>query len=170
MEQINPIESKIINSVEYNCFIENNPDLKTKIDNIIKNFVQWKKYNFYGSNKKDFCYLSKKTLPYSDSWSVDEPAEFGTAAREICKTWHRFEGQMGTTEDKFEITDDDVETSRLIGEVFEKIGFKVFVVTFTHWRVGYDFEFVKLSDIKGKIITAADQRDIHSVHICISRY
>lgn len=167
------IELKIVNSVEYNTFIENNPSLKYKIDTIISNFIKWKEYKSYGSHKRDFCYLAEKSLPYSDSWSVDEPAEHGTPVRYICKTWNRFEGQMGTTMDKFDLVDDenksDIETLRLIGEVFENIGFKVFVVTFTHWRIGYDFDFVKLKDMEGKILTKADQNDIHSVHICISR-
>lgn len=172
MNQIISIEEKITKSVEYNYFVENNPDLKDKIDKIIIDFVEWKKNKFYGSSKTDFCYSSGKSMPYSDSWSVDEPADFGTPKYLICKTWERFERQMGTTSQKFELTDDesDIKALRLIGEIFEKIGFKVFVVTFTHWRVGYDFEFVKLGDVEGEIITPTKNNQMHSVRICISSY
>lgn len=155
--------STIRNSIEYTNFIENNPNLKPTIDSLIIQFIEWVKNR---PQRRDFCYFSTKKFPYSDSWSVDEPADVGTPEVFICRTWSRFEGQMGTTKDKFEFTGSNIETLKLIGEVFEKIGFNVFIVTFIHWRVGYDFDFEKLSDVKP--LTYEDNREIHSVRICVS--
>ncbi len=159
--KINFDESTITNSNEYLDFVEINPTLKDSIDNLTTQFVKWAKNP---PCKKDYCYLPKKSLPYKDSWSVDE---------DECTDWYEFQEQMGTTRDKFELQNTTItdKTSLLIGEVFEKIGFKVFVVTFSHWRVGYDFDFAKLSDAKGDIRYPNKNdkyNDIHSVHICVS--
>lgn len=186
--EIDPIELMITNSDSYKEFVINNPNIKDKVDYIIKNYIKWKKYKLCGSNKRDFCYHNNKNMPYSDSWSVDEPADYGTPSYLICKTWKRFENQMGTTQDKFELSYDynnnynynvhgnynysydNIETLKLIGEMFSKIGYNVFVATFTHWRIGYGFNFQKLEDINGKIEIPTKDNDMHSVHICISRY
>lgn len=85
---------------------------------------------------------------------------------------------MGTTHDKFSLTTihdgfsltDEIlpnETLRLIGDIFEEVGFTVFVATFTPWCVGYDCEFVRLKDVKGKI-PDTDRKESVTVNICIS--
>jgi len=184
---INPIELMIINSDEYKEFIEHNLDLEERVNYIIKNYAKWKNNGLHSCFKRDFCYFPNKTLPYKDSWSVDEPADYGTPKQMICKTWKRFESQMGTTSDKFELlydydpcnnhffehygkrNYDNIEELRLIGEMFAKIGFNVFVVTFTSWRIGYDFSFVRLEDVEDKIEIPTKENEIYSVHICMSK-
>lgn len=150
-------KTTITDSSEYNDFIEARSDLKETIDNLIEEFIKWAKNPSY---QKDYCYSSKTSLPHSGDWSVDEDEG----------SWEEFKDQMGTSHNKFSLNDSSNlpnETLRLIGNVFEEIGFTVFVVEFTPWRVDYDYEFTRLKDVKEKI-SDTDIEEAITINICIS--
>ncbi len=154
--EINFDESTIINSDVYREFAENNPNLKSSIDNLIMEFVKWAKNP---PNKDDFYCCPGNSLPYQSCWSIDENTYDGELG-----------DQIGTTGKKFELKTTMMtnEESYLIGEVFEKIGFNVFVVTsYQHHNV-YNFDFVKLSDVKGNIKYPNKNNGIEFISICVS--
>jgi hypothetical protein len=164
MEQLNRYDY-----VVYENFIEKYPYLKEKLNQIILEYTEWSN-GLYKLCVKECCYFPKYKLPYTGSWSVDEPG----SRHPRCTTWEKFENQMGTTWRKFDLTqfDIDIDECFLIGNFFNEIGHKVILVTFTHWRIGYDFKFENLRHIYRieDIEMPSKNNEIHSVHICISLY
>ncbi len=154
--EINFDETTIINSDVYHEFIFNNPTLKSPIDNLIMEFVHWAK----NPPNKDDCYCHpEQPLPYKSCWGIDENT-----------TDNELEDQIGTTRDKFELKTTTMtnDESQLIGEVFEKIGFNVFVVTSYQYHNVYKFDFVKLNDVKGNIKYPNKNNGFGFVSICVS--
>lgn len=154
---INFKESTITDSDEYKDFTEKNPELIDVIDNIIYKFIKWAQNQ---PCKRDLCYSSKTSQLIDDCWGVDEDEG----------SWEEFDEQMGTTSEKFSLSDvSDLpnETLRLIGQVFEEVGFTVFVIRFIPWRLGYDYTLTKLKDFKGKI-SDDNRKEAITINICIS--
>lgn len=122
-------ENTFYKSEPYKRFIDQNPNLKYIFDYLIINFIEWARYS---SEKKDLC-ISINRIVHDKSWSVNENKE----------TLEEFKAQMGTTNRKFSLTESSNlpnKTVQLFAEVFSHIGFTVYVVEFTPWRLGYDYK------------------------------
>lgn len=140
----------------YDDFIVKNPTLKFDLNSLIIKFVRWAECP---NHQKDYCFDGNTKYSFSDSWSVDE----NNGSRE------NFINQMGTTKHKFSLTENsELRNKRLqvIASVFSKIGFPVFVVNFTSWHVGYNYEFTLLEEFNGDV-EESDSKENEFTHICV---
>jgi hypothetical protein len=135
----------------------NNPSLIDDLDGIINDFIEWSRTI---KEQNDLCYSSNDIMPFDGISYISHDLP-----------WVIFYNQKGTTREKFSLSDGSKlhnEALRPFAKVFEEIGFKVFIATYTYnyTNESCHYKFVKLSDYQGNIPTILHGRD--NVHICIS--
>jgi hypothetical protein len=152
-------EDTFHNSEPYKQFVKDYPKLKDTIDNSINEFIDWA---MLPCGKIDYCYSHNTKLPIDDTWNT---SNYGACS------FDEFKKQMGTSREKFSISetiDNGNGIDKLIGNVFEKIGFKTFLAVFKMFILGCDYKFVKLSDVSNEDTDDENEYDDVYVHVCVS--
>lgn len=141
-------KEKVIRSKEFKEFCEKYPKLEEGLKNVLSDIHRWLE-----STDECFDYYWASSVPFEEyigrgDWDVD-------ADNEECLTWEQARQQMGTTKDKYSLTQFFTNTRtdtlinadiRIIADFLSKVGFRIIHAYYESWRKGYDFAFYNTFD------------------------